>query len=315
MRLKIILLSLGILLHSVMARAAEPADSVTAQRNWGRTSLQIAASLGINIGVTEILKHSVHETRPDGSDDNSFPSRHTSWAYNIASIGAHELYQFSPWTVPGLHIVGSAIGMQRVMAHHHHPGDVLAGAAIGIASAEIGYWLGNLVFPGNRTRLPQTYYELHAAFDYETRAVFPLTGLGKGFTTSTGIATQARLACPLGNKFGVVIAARLMSLPVYHNDIYTGVLNACGVSAGGTFGIPLHGRWGLEGEIRAGASRVWGTKSYDHNPWAFDCDATAGFPCRLTDNLSIGPRAGYSFIAVPHAISALTLSLFTQVTF
>ncbi|MEG3155549.1 phosphatase PAP2 family protein [Sphingomonas sp. RB1R13] len=92
---------------------------------------QTSFSVGGAFIVTEGLKHLVPERRPDGSDDRSFPSGHTSVSFAAAAT----LEKRYGWQV-GLpaHVVAAFVGVSRVAARKHFVGDVLVGAAIGEAS-------------------------------------------------------------------------------------------------------------------------------------------------------------------------------------
>lgn len=314
MKLKYILLS--VLAFVVMPlHGVEPADSLPQSRIPLKNVVQAGTAFAVNVGITEVLKHVVTERRPDKSGDDSFPSRHTSWAYNLGFIGGRELYRFSPWSVPAFHAVASAVGMQRVMARRHHPHDVLAGAAIGVATAELGYWLGGLFFPDTRICLPKVDYERIASFDYATVALFPLSDIGEGLSLRTGFSAKARVVCPLNDRIGLLGALKMQSLPVYRSDEFFGLLDAAGLSVGTSYGMPVCGRWGAEGDVSIGVSRVWGQGEYTCGRWAFDCDATIAFPCRIDNRLILGPRAGYSVMVMSKAVSMLTLSFFTQIAF
>lgn len=69
--------------------------------------------------------------RPDHSNDNSFPSGHTSTAFQGASF-IHLRYGF----LKGLPAYGVAtfVGYSRVHADKHYVSDVVAGAALGTLS-------------------------------------------------------------------------------------------------------------------------------------------------------------------------------------
>ena len=92
---------------------------------------QSGLSMGGAFAVTEGLKAVIHERRPDGSDDKSFPSGHTSVSFAAAAT----IEKRYGWKV-GLpaHIVAAFVGVSRVEAKKHFVGDVLVGAAIGEAS-------------------------------------------------------------------------------------------------------------------------------------------------------------------------------------
>ena len=92
---------------------------------------QAAFSMGATYAVTTGLKHVVGEERPDGSDDKSFPSGHTSSSFAAAAT----LHKRHGWEVGvPAHIVATFVGVARVKADKHFVHDVIAGAVIGEAA-------------------------------------------------------------------------------------------------------------------------------------------------------------------------------------
>lgn len=106
-------------------------------------------SLGITAGVAWTLKGVVCEQRPDGSDNNSFPSGHAA----IAFAGAHALHKdygkLSPWISVAGYSVATFVAIDRVAKDRHHWYDVTAGAAIGVAATELSYRLTERLFRRN----------------------------------------------------------------------------------------------------------------------------------------------------------------------
>ncbi len=91
-------------------------------------ALQAGISIAAAQGVAQLLKHTVRERRPDGSDDRSFPSGHTATAFAAASS---IMARRGPGEgVPALALAGFT-GLARVEARKHYWHDVAAGAAIG----------------------------------------------------------------------------------------------------------------------------------------------------------------------------------------
>ena len=93
---------------------------------------QLAKSEATTLAVTEILKATVHETRPDGSDDHSFPSRHASVAFAAAQF--MQIRGGWAYGIPA-YIAATAVAYQRVDQKEHYTKDVIVGALIGIASS------------------------------------------------------------------------------------------------------------------------------------------------------------------------------------
>jgi len=100
------------------------------QGDWNG-ALQSAGSMGAAKLITVGLKESFPEMRPDGSNDKSFPSGHTS----ISFAAAASLQNRYGWKV-GIpaQLAAAFVGVARVKADKHHWYDVLAGAAIGEAT-------------------------------------------------------------------------------------------------------------------------------------------------------------------------------------
>lgn len=118
---------------------------VPAESSWKRRLTVSVVSFGINAAVTYSLKHTIHEMRSDGTDNHSFPSGHTAVAFCGATTLMHEYRKVSPWIGVAGYAVATTVAVDRVRRNRHHWGDVVAGAAIGVASAEAGYWIGDII--------------------------------------------------------------------------------------------------------------------------------------------------------------------------
>jgi hypothetical protein len=81
--------------------------------------------------VVQGLKYATSRTRPDGSDDKSFPSGHTASATATASV----LQRYFGWKagVPA-YAFAAYVGASRIASDKHHLSDVLMGATLGIAA-------------------------------------------------------------------------------------------------------------------------------------------------------------------------------------
>lgn len=92
---------------------------------------QFAKGFLVNGAVTYGLKSLVNKERPDGSNNNSFPSGHTSITFQSASF-IQRRYGWK-YGIPA-YVLSSFTGYSRLNADKHDIVDVLAGAAIGIGS-------------------------------------------------------------------------------------------------------------------------------------------------------------------------------------
>jgi len=101
------------------------------QDDW-RGVKQAAFSLGAAQLTSGSIKLLIKEERPDGSNDNSFPSGHTSVSFAAAAtLGKRYGWKYG---LPA-RAVATFVGFARVKAKKHHVHDVIAGAAIGEAAA------------------------------------------------------------------------------------------------------------------------------------------------------------------------------------
>ncbi|CAM4145482.1 phosphatase PAP2 family protein [Cytophagaceae bacterium 50C-KIRBA] len=93
---------------------------------------------GIYVISTQGLKRIIHEVRPNGAE-HSFPSGHTATAFFGATVLAKELGKEYPWLAITGYTLAAGTGYLRLANHEHWLSDVLVGAGIGIASAELAY--------------------------------------------------------------------------------------------------------------------------------------------------------------------------------
>lgn len=91
----------------------------------------------ISISAVYVTKKISHETRPDGSDDYSFPSNHVATAFASAELLRQEYGDVSPWYGIAGYAVAAATAYFRIYNNQHWLGDVVTGAGIGIVSAKI----------------------------------------------------------------------------------------------------------------------------------------------------------------------------------
>jgi membrane-associated phospholipid phosphatase len=98
-------------------------DSNAKSRSLIMTKTSIIAPL-----VTDAMKYVLNEPRPDGSDNYSFPSGHTTGAFAFASVVAseHEWY----WGALA-YSYATLVGYSRMNDNRHYLHDIIAGATIG----------------------------------------------------------------------------------------------------------------------------------------------------------------------------------------
>jgi len=79
----------------------------------------------------QALKFTVQRTRPDGSDNYSFPSGHSAGAFATAGVLQHH-YGWKAG-VPAT-LVAGYVATARVHDNRHYLSDVIFGGAMGIAA-------------------------------------------------------------------------------------------------------------------------------------------------------------------------------------
>lgn len=127
------------------------ASGVKSASSWKRFGINAAASIILSAGTSYALKHTIHDTRPDGTDNHAFPSGHATIAFAGATILHKEYWHTSPWISIAGYSVATLTAVDRVRRNRHHWEDVAVGAAIGILGTEAGYWLGDLI-TGEKSR-------------------------------------------------------------------------------------------------------------------------------------------------------------------
>ncbi|MFQ5916076.1 MAG: phosphatase PAP2 family protein [Nitrospinota bacterium] len=87
--------------------------------------------------ATGLIKDATDRTRPDGSNNRSFPSGHSSLAFSFATLANRNLNSIPlpdevrlPLQVGNI-LLATSVAWARVEGRKHFPSDVLAGAALG----------------------------------------------------------------------------------------------------------------------------------------------------------------------------------------
>lgn len=93
---------------------------------------QFVKAFSSSLVLEQALKHIVQKPRPDGSDNYSFPSGHTTSAFSGAAF-IQKRYGWK-YGVPS-YLLASFVGYSRIQAKKHDGWDVLAGATIGIGTS------------------------------------------------------------------------------------------------------------------------------------------------------------------------------------
>ena len=114
---------------------------IKAKHNLRDRTILMATSNLLMCATVQTLKHTTKVMRPSGSNRQSFPSGHTATAFVNAHILFKEYKDSNWWLAVSGYAVATATGVLRVMNNKHWVSDVVAGAGIGILSAEAAYLL------------------------------------------------------------------------------------------------------------------------------------------------------------------------------
>lgn len=114
--------------------------------NWPRFIVNTIGSVGVAYVGKTALKAMIKEERPDHSDNKSFPSGHAAIAFAAARSIDKEFRKDCIWIPIAGYAAATAIGIERVASDRHHWYDVAAGAALGFGSAELTWWLSDIIF-------------------------------------------------------------------------------------------------------------------------------------------------------------------------
>lgn len=105
-----------------------------------RTIIYVMSTV-ITTAMVTPLKHITKEERPDGSNNQSFPSGHTATAFAAAEFMRQEYKDVSPWYGVLGYGAAAATGILRLYNNKHWVGDVVAGAGFGVLSTKLAYWI------------------------------------------------------------------------------------------------------------------------------------------------------------------------------
>lgn len=248
------------------------AAGVRSRSSWGRMLLSDAFSVALMTGVVQGLKNTTNVTRPDGSDNHSFPSGHTATAFMTATMLNKEYGYKSPWVGIGAYSVATATGLMRMANNKHWLSDVMVGAGIGIMATEFGYWLADLICKdkGLNIKEKQVAYE---EFDTDRNSFLslymgfnlPLSKYdideGNVFQTSTGTTIGLEGAWFINRNIGFGGRTSFSNLQYIVNktDAPDKTFNYFTAMVGPYFSLPITRRFSFGSKLVGGG--VWYPKT------------------------------------------------------
>ena len=238
---------------------------VEGRSSWSRMLVSDAFSAMLMGGVVNTLKTTTHVTRPDGSNEHSFPSGHTATAFMTATMLSKEYGHKSPWISIGAYTTATATGLMRMANNKHWLSDVLTGAGIGILTTELGYWIGDLIFKNKGiNHSATTDFQLDGGMGNPSFASLyvglnvPLSRYdideNNTFRTSSGSSVGLEGAyffnpyLGIGGRFTVSNTALIVNGDKAEENSFDAV-SLCG---GSYFSYPLSQRWAIGSKLLCG---------------------------------------------------------------
>lgn len=131
----------GFALSPLAATWTMKAFGVKSRSTTQRMLIANGFAAGLTVGLSQTLRWSVREERPDGSGTGSFPSMHASLAFMSAAILSREYGHISPWITIGGYAAATGTQVLRIEHNAHWMNDVFMGAGIGVVSTNLAYYI------------------------------------------------------------------------------------------------------------------------------------------------------------------------------
>lgn len=112
---------------------------VQAKNHWFDQTKNLAISMILTDVFTRAIKKSVFKIRPDGSNDNAFPSGHTSITFASGAVVYEEFKNSSSLLAYSGYGFATLTGGLRMANNKHWVSDVLVGAGLGILVTKLVY--------------------------------------------------------------------------------------------------------------------------------------------------------------------------------
>ncbi len=118
----------GPIWSSVFVASMFTAGRIAHETRFRAMTYDMADAAIVNFAYTELIKVTVRRERPNGQDNQSFPSGHTSNAFALASVA--ERHYGWKIGVPA-YLLAGVVGASRIGQDKHYLSDVVAGATLG----------------------------------------------------------------------------------------------------------------------------------------------------------------------------------------
>ena len=193
-------------------------------------------------------------------------------------------------------------GVSRILNNWHWMSDVACGAAIGIGSVHLGYYLSDLIFKDKY--INSAYEAPEFSYDYKARHYTAEIYFGRRFTLGaardpfSGTRVErggcVGLSTDIGLAAGTGITARLSANSLTYSDEMTG--KSYNALAGGFYNIHFARRFEAQAKAMAGAA--WSGAVVPHAAHSIESCISTGLSLSflLDDNFKIKAFADYETI-------------------
>lgn len=241
------------------------ACGVESKDNWGKLLVASGLSTAIGLSTTQIIKNKANKVRPDGGDNKSFPSGHTTMAFISATILSKEYGEKSYWYSVGGYTMATLTGLSRIANNRHWISDVLAGAGIGIFSTEVGYFIKDLLFKdkysnkffeynGNDQENP-SFVDMYITYNYSSNKYTLKDNTTLTFNNGASIGVEG--AYFFNQHFGVGTLMNVSNYKVVNkNIIQDSSLNIYSLNVGPYFSYPVFKRILIGSNVDVGINHI-----------------------------------------------------------
>jgi membrane-associated phospholipid phosphatase len=118
---------------------------VEAKNHWFDQAKNWTISWYVTDLLTFKLKKWIRKPRPDGFDNFSFPSGHTSYAFMNAEVLYNEFKDTSPWLAYSGYAFATTTAGLRVANNAHFVSDVMFSAGLAMFVTKLVYWLDPII--------------------------------------------------------------------------------------------------------------------------------------------------------------------------
>ncbi len=295
----------GVALTPLAANWILKVAGVESRSTTQRMLMANAMALALSSGISSGLKASVKETRPDGTDQHSMPSGHTSLAFAGATILHREYGHHSPWVSIGGYTAATATQLLRLRNNRHWINDTFVGAGIGIVSTNVAYFITDAILGEQGIHRPRLTKE-------DMMRVMRYNAKPSSFSLISGAE----------------IGKRYVSPTCYEQ--HAGFVGNVNVSMSSTFYAGLEGSWFLNSTLAVEAmARISNSKAKasftsltEDTPSVYGCNINIchldlslkySIPLTLATRFSVRVFAGNRFTEKADMLDTETAELFIRI--